>query len=1141
MALEEIGVTAIVAGFQQYMQNSQSVNAATMSMGASAKAAAASTGPLAAGQGQVTAAGAAMTVVMVAAGVEAQKLASDLIRAGEGAIVAAAGFEKSTTNLQNQAGISKQAAAAISDAILAMGKNSLFSAGEMIAALAPVAGRLQTLTGRSLDATMAQDVLRASSALAAASESSLSDATSALVSVMVAYKMPLSDASAASDQLFNTSRITGVGIGELATAVDRMHEKLGIAAPSLAETGALVAELASLGLSGSRGLLAATTAIDTLTAGSAKVNQTLYDLGTGVFDAQGKFIGLGNVIAELGPIYQHLTEAQQAETSKALFGSQVFTDVINAQASTYQTFVARVDEGGTSSAAAANKTKDLSGQLDILKNRVNAASIEFAQSLIPALDDAITKVNNLTDALGTLASAGGTGLGKVNDILSFLHLPDAGTLAKDYAKSFLSSLPTMGPLFGAAFNLPSGPKLTPAQQMLKDPRWTNLALDMKAYADVTAISDAAASKLNTTLGVQPALFADIKSAVADALKAFKDIDPVSEALKAQIALQNEYKLGLEAAGQSTKEVDEKLAGLNNALQQQTQATDAAKAVVSLYGYELNAAGLSATAAGAEAGKLAEYLDTLPAAKKTEILMKLPLDDMNAMLRFLTIFDTTHDLDIAIRLQNADELSKIAQLMEQSGTSFVWDPNLVAGVQGALNLAPVPNPNTGLGTGGSPSTPGIDTAAGKTSAALTKTEDDLKALADAFAAFGGTLADFKVALKLGADEASIDQRVAQAQTNLAAATMENANASYKLKEIYIALAEEAIRSGRTIEQVTAEMFAKIAQNALSTIQSAINQAFSEQTVQDLQLQLKVDQLTLERDRLMQTGGGTTAAASIAAAHLAQQRLTSLEDEAARAKKAGATDAELAQLDAEIRKVRAQAQEPGTGTSQLDAINKQIKAIQDEITVRKDELAVLKDKVELDDKTRASDETRLTTITLLDTALKIQSEQTRNLNLIAFAQATAMQNATDQTNNFAAAAAAAAVRMRGGSEQDANNAYFNALPPDARDRLAVLLQHLHDIGQLHSGGVVTAGGLFQLKKGEAVFDMTNPATKQVFAQLPAGIVAPTYTVPFAPNLTVLEQGLSVTDARRVLHQMIDEWFTGARGTVGRSGATLSSAIT
>src|ERR1700682_450168 len=294
-------------------------------------------------------------------------------------------FEHATTTLQNQAGLTDAAAKQVSAAILDMGRSSLFSAGEMINVLSPVAGRLQTLTSATLTTPTAQRVLKGSSDLAAASQTDLKDSTSALVSVMLAYKIPLSEAAKASDELFNTSRITGVGIAELATAVDRMHEKMGVAAPSLRDTGALVAEVAAAGLSGSRGLLAVTTAVDTLTSGSNAVDKTLHDLGIGVFDSQGRFIGLRNVIAELAPVYAKLTEAQQAETSKALFGSQVLTDVIKAGLPAFDTQTQRVSEQGTAAEAARRHQQDLAGQITILKNDVDALAIAFGERLTPAV------------------------------------------------------------------------------------------------------------------------------------------------------------------------------------------------------------------------------------------------------------------------------------------------------------------------------------------------------------------------------------------------------------------------------------------------------------------------------------------------------------------------------------------------------------------------------------------------------------------------------------------------------------------------------------------------------------------------------------------------------------------------------------
>ncbi len=303
-------------------------------------------------------------------------------------IDAASKFDDAVVHLQNQAGITKDAADKVGSAMLDMGSKGLHGADALMAALAPVAGQLETLTGHALTTSDAEQLMAHAGDLATASHTDLGTATSTLTSIMLAYKIPLKDAAVASDELYNISRATGVGLGELGTAAGRLHARLGVAAPSLTDIGALMVDLQAQGITGSRGILAVSSGMTMLLSGAKPVQAELAKLGVSVFDSSGKFIGMSETIKRLSPALAKLTDEQRAAAEKALFGASaggMLDGVLRQGVSTFDAYRQRVQETGTAHKAAAAEAETLSGMITIMKNHVHTLMIELGQHLEPVV------------------------------------------------------------------------------------------------------------------------------------------------------------------------------------------------------------------------------------------------------------------------------------------------------------------------------------------------------------------------------------------------------------------------------------------------------------------------------------------------------------------------------------------------------------------------------------------------------------------------------------------------------------------------------------------------------------------------------------------------------------------------------------
>lgn len=315
-------------------------------------------------------------------------VAAAAIEIGKRSVEAAQQYQQSTAVLAAHANISQQAADAVGKAFLSTAGDTTFSAQQMMEAFAPVAGQFSMLQGHALNAADSLTIMKASTDLAEASGSSLDETTKALANVMVTYHMNVSQASNASDILFNTSRLTGVGVSEVAQSVDRLKSRLGVAAPSLGDTATLMAELSSHGVSGSRGIMLVNTAMNTILGNSKNTSDELKKLGINVYDSSGKFVGMKTVIEELGPKLNGMTDAQRKQAETALFGASagaVMDGVLRDGTGVWDSYAEKINEAGAAHENAEKMDATFQGSLEKLEAAVKDAGISLGTALLPVV------------------------------------------------------------------------------------------------------------------------------------------------------------------------------------------------------------------------------------------------------------------------------------------------------------------------------------------------------------------------------------------------------------------------------------------------------------------------------------------------------------------------------------------------------------------------------------------------------------------------------------------------------------------------------------------------------------------------------------------------------------------------------------
>jgi hypothetical protein len=184
----------------------------------------------------------------------------------------ASSLQQSSAEIAGHENISVKAAGNITKAMTDTAGKSIFSANTMAASFVPVSGVLEQLNGKALTTGQTMKFLASTGDLAEATNHQLGSTTATAAAVMQSFQIPLSGATGLMNDLYNTSRITGVNVDSLGSTIDRLKARLGIAAPTVGDLSTLLVDLNEHGITGSRGLMVVNTAITTLLQSVPKVD-----------------------------------------------------------------------------------------------------------------------------------------------------------------------------------------------------------------------------------------------------------------------------------------------------------------------------------------------------------------------------------------------------------------------------------------------------------------------------------------------------------------------------------------------------------------------------------------------------------------------------------------------------------------------------------------------------------------------------------------------------------------------------------------------------------------------------------------------------------------------------------------------------
>ena len=288
-----------------------------------------------------------------------------------------------------------------------MGKSTAFSANEASQAL-----NYMALAGYDADKAMAMlpnvlDLASAGNIELAKSSDMVTDAQSAL-GLSIEDTEKLIDQMAAASAKSNTS-VEQLGEGILTIGATAKSIKGGTV--ELTETLGI---LADNGIKASEGGTKLRNIVLALQSPTSKAAKELEKLGVQAFDSEGKFRSLKDIFADLNGALGDMSEQDAALAKSAIFSKRDLA-AVNALLSTsvdrWDTLGAEIENSaGAAKDMAETKLDNLAGDVTLFKSALEGAEITISDKLTPSLRDAVQfgteAVTKLSDGFGAGGLAG---------------------------------------------------------------------------------------------------------------------------------------------------------------------------------------------------------------------------------------------------------------------------------------------------------------------------------------------------------------------------------------------------------------------------------------------------------------------------------------------------------------------------------------------------------------------------------------------------------------------------------------------------------------------------------------------------------------------------------------------------------------
>lgn len=311
-----------------------------------------------------------------------------------------ANFEASMSKVGAISGASAEDLQALTDKAKEMGETTVFSASES-------ADAFQYMAMAGWDTEDMLDGIAGIMNLAAASGEDLATTSDIVTDALTAMGYSAGDAGKLADVMAAASSNANTNVGLMGQTFQYAAPIIGALGYSMEDAAVAIGLMANAGIKGQKSGTALRSILTRLSAPPKECADAMNELGISLTtvneDGTESMKSLDEVMQELRKSFDGLSETQQTQYAKSIAGQEAMSGllaIVNAGAGDYNKLTDAVNEStGAAEKMAQTMNDNVSGQMTLLKSKIEGIQIQVYDQLKPALRDAVSSLSDSLDRI----------------------------------------------------------------------------------------------------------------------------------------------------------------------------------------------------------------------------------------------------------------------------------------------------------------------------------------------------------------------------------------------------------------------------------------------------------------------------------------------------------------------------------------------------------------------------------------------------------------------------------------------------------------------------------------------------------------------------------------------------------------------